>query len=66
MSVEAKETTSDTSAGIECPECGAVIQDLWDYAWGPLEDIEITCGECSVSIVLMKRERVTYSARAKR
>lgn len=62
--IEVEETTSDTSGGIKCPYCGDTITDLWDYAWGCEERIEIECCSCDKPIALRKVVSVDFYASA--
>ncbi len=49
--------------GVECPECGDLVGDLWDFDWGSREEIETVCGECGAIYILQREVRVYYQAR---
>lgn len=53
------ETTSDSDR-IECPKCGKMIGDLWEY--GSDEDMDIECGHCEAPLTLSRRVSIDYTA----
>ena len=48
-------TTFGDTSQCECPKCGEIIHDLWDYAL--VEDAEIECPHCNASVLV----GMTYS-----
>lgn len=49
MGEETKRTYGDTGQ-CECPACGAIIRDLWDYHLA--EGIEIECPQCNAKVIV--------------
>ncbi len=46
---------------VECPHCGSIIRDLWDYNWRhDNETIEIQCDECEKESLLTRTVMVDY------
>lgn len=50
---------------VECPHCGHLIRDLWDYCWNGDEDEERRddCGNCEEPIAIKRHVDVVYSIR---
>lgn len=46
---------------VQCPYCGEMIRDLWDYEWGGDECIDIECPHCDEMLAITKH--ITYTAR---
>jgi len=43
-------TTYGDTSQCECPACGKIIHDLWDYSL--VEDTEIECPHCESSLTV--------------
>lgn len=58
--------TTTTTEDCQCPHCGELIKDLWDYNWNGNEDIETECGHCDQPITIRRSVTIMYTLIARR
>jgi len=65
--VEPEEGYPETrnSKGIQCPKCGHVHDDSYEYFDGIDGDAEIECSNCEAKLSVSKTVSITYSAHLK-
>jgi DNA-directed RNA polymerase subunit RPC12/RpoP len=51
-----KKTTDGDMSNCECPECGKIIRDIWDYS--PNEGSEIECPHCEKTLIFTRVETI--------
>ena len=44
-----------------CPNCGAEIEDMWEYGMNDGDDIEIECPNCGVNIKIICHVTIAYT-----